>query len=152
MTGEDDRIDVPLAGPGEAFVGELPGVADATVTEPGWIALSALLDRGTTRSRAAVGAAMAGAFIRTMRTTTGMSQTQLSQASGIAQSVISDIERGVGKIGPSFATMVRLASACGMEIGFGRVAGAQPAVRPARSKVSRGRRAALGRVGVALED
>jgi transcriptional regulator with XRE-family HTH domain len=121
MTAEKHAIDVPLADSGEAFEGELPRVAGAGVTEPGWVALSALANSGSARARTAAGAAMAGAFVRTMRIGIGMSQTQLSQASGIAQSVISDIERGAGKVGPGFATMLRLAAACGMEIGFAPV-------------------------------
>jgi transcriptional regulator with XRE-family HTH domain len=36
----------------------------------------------------------------------------------MTQSMISDLERGAGKIGPSFETLLRLAEACGMDIGF----------------------------------
>jgi DNA-binding XRE family transcriptional regulator len=115
--GRYDAIDVPAAGEGEAFAGELPTVADGAGTQPGWMALSELAPRNET-VRSASGAAKAGAFVRTMRLAAGLSQDQLASASGMTQSMISDLERGAGKIGPSFETLLRLAEACGMDIGF----------------------------------
>lgn len=115
--GKHDAIDVPAAGEGEAFAGELPTVASASRTQPGWMALSNLAARNET-VRSASGAAKAGAFVRTMRLAAGLSQDQLAEASGMTQSMVSDIERGAGKIGPSFETLLRMAEACGMDIGF----------------------------------
>lgn len=115
--GKHDAIDVPAAGEGEAFAGELPTVASASRTQPGWMALSNLASRSE-MVRSASGAAKAGAFVRTMRLAAGLSQDQLAEASGMTQSMVSDIERGAGKIGPSFDTLLRMAEACGMDIGF----------------------------------
>ncbi|MCU0894891.1 MAG: helix-turn-helix transcriptional regulator [Rhodospirillales bacterium] len=115
--GRYDAIDVPVAGEGEAFAGDLPRVADGSRTQPGWMALSELALRDET-VRSASGAAKAGAFVRTMRLAAGLSQDQLASASGMTQSMVSDLERGAGKIGPSFETLLRLAEACGMDIGF----------------------------------
>jgi transcriptional regulator with XRE-family HTH domain len=133
MTAQREPIDVPTARPGEAFAGELPVIFDRQVTEPGWVALSRLQSARPSdeRARTASGAAMAGAFVRTMRVTAGLSQEQLARAAGVSQSVISDIERGAGKIGPSFETMVRLATASGMDIGFAPGAAAAAAAPPA---------------------
>jgi transcriptional regulator with XRE-family HTH domain len=117
MMGRHNAIDVPDAGEGEAFKGELPTLAARSRTQPGWMALSDLASRNE-KVRCASGAAKAGAFVRTMRLAAGLSQDQVAAASGMTQSVVSDIERGAGKIGPSFETLLRLAEACGMDIGF----------------------------------
>lgn len=117
MMGRHNAIDVPDAGEGEAFKGELPTLAAGSRTQPGWMALSDLASRNE-KVRCASGAAKAGAFVRTMRLAAALSQDQVAAASGMTQSVVSDIERGAGKIGPSFETLLRLAEACGMDIGF----------------------------------
>lgn len=128
--GRHDNIDVPAAAEGEAFAGNLPTVADRSRTQPGWLALSELAAHDET-VRSASGAAKAGAVVRSMRLAAGLSQDQLAAASGMTQSVVSDIERGAGKIGPSFETLLRLAKACGMDIGFAPLGiGAAPAPRP----------------------
>jgi len=54
--------------------------------------------------------------LREFRTQRGMSQIELSERSGVAQSVISDIETGVTK-SPSVGIVMKLASALDMPIG-----------------------------------
>lgn len=60
----------------------------------------------------------AGDMVRKYRRALHMTQVQLSERTGIDQGVISSIESGKGKDGPTFATMEKLAKALGMEFGF----------------------------------
>ena len=56
-----------------------------------------------------------GRAVREVRTKRGLTQEQVSKASGIAPTYISDIERGVRN--PSYTTMVRLAAALETSVG-----------------------------------
>jgi transcriptional regulator with XRE-family HTH domain len=70
----------------------------------------------------------AGDLVRAMREAAGLTQAELVEKSGVGQSTLSDIERGVGKEGPGFRTLSTLATACGMRIV------AAPAVSPSKRK------------------
>lgn len=65
-------------------------------------------------------ASMYGAFIRELRESRGLSQTELASASGVRQPNISAIEQD--RRVPSAVTLHRLVAACGYELGA--VAGA----------------------------
>ncbi|MEQ8968542.1 MAG: helix-turn-helix domain-containing protein [Azospirillaceae bacterium] len=56
-----------------------------------------------------------GKEIRRMRQSAGLSQTGLADALGTTQSHVSDLERGVGRDGPSLTLYFRIMRACGHE-------------------------------------
>jgi transcriptional regulator with XRE-family HTH domain len=60
-----------------------------------------------------------GAFVREMRTETGLSQAALQDASGVGQAEISRLESGQMERGPSLLTLVRLAHAAGKRLVIG---------------------------------
>ena len=73
-------------------------------------------DRGSDRdfSSASFRAAM---LVRTMRREASLSQRNLAAAIGVSQARVSEIEAGLGKHGPSWEVMERIAAVCGREIG-----------------------------------
>ncbi len=73
-------------------------------------------DRGVDRdfSSASFRAAM---LVRTMRREASLSQRNLAAAIGVSQARVSEIEAGLGKHGPSWDVMERIAAICGREIG-----------------------------------
>lgn len=58
---------------------------------------------------------MVGELVRSLRVAQGMTQTELAERTGISQANISDVERGIGRDGPTVATFVRLLRALGHE-------------------------------------
>lgn len=58
----------------------------------------------------------AGAMVRRMRKSRGLSQSELATRIGVTQERISEVERGLGPQGPTFALLDRVAKACGMRI------------------------------------
>ncbi|HBC07455.1 MAG TPA: hypothetical protein DC046_07705 [Rhodospirillaceae bacterium] len=75
-------------------------------------------DEFSSRSTVTSGAVKAAELIRAMRASRGMTQSEASERSGIPQSDISDMERAVGKLGPSYEKIQRLAEAYDVEITF----------------------------------
>jgi DNA-binding XRE family transcriptional regulator len=61
-------------------------------------------------------------LIRTMRKKARLSQAQLAEKLGVKQTRVSELEAGIGRQGPTWAVMERVAKACGQRIG------AQPAI------------------------
>lgn len=57
-----------------------------------------------------------GDLVRQLRLSRDLDQRQLAQLVRTSQSAISNIERGVGNQGPTFAMLKRIAEACGMEM------------------------------------
>ena len=55
----------------------------------------------------------AGALVRAWREARGLTQRELAERLGVSQERISNIERGVGKHGPTFDVMTQIADACG---------------------------------------
>lgn len=60
----------------------------------------------------------AGELVQAMRKAARLTQAKLSMETGITQGNISDLERGVGKEGPGFRLLSRIADACGLRITF----------------------------------
>lgn len=58
----------------------------------------------------------AGALIRMMRKSGGLSQAMLARRIGVTQARVSELEAGAGARGPSWDLMERVASACGATI------------------------------------
>jgi transcriptional regulator with XRE-family HTH domain len=78
---------------------------------------SDLLFRLESSRNANVGAGIrAGEMVRRMRVLANLSQKQLGDAIGVTQARISELEAGLGKNGPSFAVLERIASACHAEL------------------------------------
>jgi DNA-binding XRE family transcriptional regulator len=63
-----------------------------------------------------VGIERAAELMRQVRTARGLSQQEFAEIAGTTQSVISDIERGVGSYGPSFSVVFRILSAHGFDL------------------------------------
>jgi transcriptional regulator with XRE-family HTH domain len=61
-------------------------------------------------------AASVGELIRQLRTTTGMTQTELADRVGTTQAHLSELERGLGRNGPTTATLARLVSELGDDL------------------------------------
>lgn len=61
-------------------------------------------------------AVRAGAMVRSMRKKASLTQKQLAEVLGVTQERISNIERGVGKQGPTFDVMNTIAMACQHQI------------------------------------
>jgi len=81
--------------------------------------LSGLLSRLDASRKSGLGAGLrAGEMIRRMRLCANLSQKQLGDAIGVAQARISELEAGLGKNGPSFAVLERIAAACGSQLAF----------------------------------
>ena len=57
-------------------------------------------------------------LVRTIRREAGLSQRSLASAIGVSQARVSEIEAGLGKHGPSWEVMERIAAVCGREIGI----------------------------------
>lgn len=55
-------------------------------------------------------------LVKEMRTKAGLTQAQLAEKTGIKQSALSDIERGIGVLGPSYDVIDRIAKACNRSI------------------------------------
>ena len=60
----------------------------------------------------------AATLVRTMRREASYSQRDLAARIGVSQARISEIEAGLGKHGPSWDVMERIALVCGREIGL----------------------------------
>ena len=58
----------------------------------------------------------AAMMVRTMRREASLSQRNLASAIGVSQARVSEIEAGLGKHGPSWDVMERIAAVCGCEI------------------------------------
>ncbi len=68
---------------------------------------------------AEVGPGMRAAeMLRDLRLRAGLTQHDLAKAIGVAQARISEIEAGIGRHGPSFAVIERIATACGVKLAF----------------------------------
>lgn len=75
-------------------------------------------------------AARAGEQVRAMRHAAGLTQKTLGEKAGFSASEISDIERGRGKHGPSYAALEALAHACGRRLDMSQPRAATPAPEP----------------------
>lgn len=64
------------------------------------------------------GAGSAAAFIRAARKQAGLTQSQLAEALGTAQSRIAELEGGSAKQGPTIGLLARIAQACGKKLGL----------------------------------
>lgn len=64
------------------------------------------------------GAGSAAAFIRAARRQAGLTQSQLAEALGTAQSRIAELEGGSAKQGPTIGLLARIAQACGKKLGL----------------------------------
>ena len=64
-------------------------------------------------AEAATIAATVGEMIRNLRTAQGVSQTELARRVGSTQAHISEIERGIGRNGPTLLTLARIVSELG---------------------------------------
>ncbi len=60
----------------------------------------------------------AGALVRMMRKSNGLSQAELGKRIGVSQARISEIETGIGVQGPTWDLMERIAAACDAAILF----------------------------------
>ena len=60
----------------------------------------------------------AATLVRSMRKDAAFSQRDLATRIGVTQARISEIEAGLGKHGPSWDVMERIAAVCGREIGL----------------------------------
>lgn len=60
----------------------------------------------------------AATLVRTMRREASYSQRDLASKIGVSQARISEIEAGLGKHGPTWDVMERIAAVCGREIGL----------------------------------
>jgi len=58
----------------------------------------------------------AGTMVREMRKGAGLSQGELAERIGVTQERVSEIERGAGPQGPTFALLERIAAACGWRL------------------------------------
>ena len=73
----------------------------------------------------------AATLVRSMRREAGFTQRDLATGINVTQARISEIEAGLGKHGPSWDVMERIAAVCGREIGLIPKAGAEsPASEP----------------------
>ena len=70
----------------------------------------------------------AATLVRSMRKDAAFSQRDLATRIGVTQARISEIEAGLGKHGPSWDVMERIAGVCGREIGLIPKAGVEIAV------------------------
>jgi len=58
----------------------------------------------------------AAALVRSMREAAGLSQSALAAQIGTSQAHLSMLERGVGRQGPTFLILQKIATACGQEL------------------------------------
>ena len=66
--------------------------------------------------QARAGVERAAELMRQARALFGASQEDFARAAHTSQSIISDIERGAGKVGPSFGVFFRILSAHGLDL------------------------------------
>ena len=59
---------------------------------------------------------VAGKLVRDMRGGAGLSQRELAERIGTSQAHLSMIERGVGRYGPTFVLLNKIARICGLEL------------------------------------
>jgi len=69
----------------------------------------------------------AAALVRQMRAAAGLSQAALATRIGTSQAHLSMLERGVGRHGPTFLLLHKIARACGQEL--------EISVRPTREPI-----------------
>ena len=62
-----------------------------------------------------------GDMVRSARLARGLTQTDLAARTGVTQPHISDIERGIGRIGPTVVTLRRLMNALGYDLAINTV-------------------------------
>jgi ribosome-binding protein aMBF1 (putative translation factor) len=73
-----------------------------------------LPDQGLWATRA--GVERAAELVRNARIAKGLSQNEFAAVAHTTQSVVSDIERGAGSLGPSFSVVARILYAHGFEL------------------------------------
>jgi transcriptional regulator with XRE-family HTH domain len=121
--------------------------------EPGWEAEVVPLDidgvlEGSEKTREAyethADVLQVGELIRDMRIARGFSQNQLAERAGTTQSHISQLERGIGRQGPTIEMLSRIGRACGEHIQLVTRAGHKQTVRvPAAAELKMARKLAL---------
>ncbi|RME62581.1 MAG: XRE family transcriptional regulator [Alphaproteobacteria bacterium] len=111
--------------------GQIP-VLGRRIGGRGGVALAERIEAETAGWRQAArhnaAAIRAGQLLRRARELANLTQAQLAQRVGMPQSKISDLERGIGRYGPTFEVMERVAAVCGRHITLYDPRAAQPAI------------------------